>query len=377
MAASSRSLLGALLLLATPLAAQTPAEVTGRVVRLTGADTVAVAGAGVVLHRVGQDTQGPLDSLPADGAGRFRFRFTTDTGAVYLLSVRHHGITYFSSPVARDPATRVDDILLIVSDTSAVAPVAVAARSLIVGAAEASGARTVVEVVELANRGQQTRVSPESVPTFAMALARGGHGFVVEDTDLSPEAVRIEGDSLRVYAPLAPGERVVILQYTIPAGTRRLELPAGHAVDTMQVLLEEGQLALESALPRAGSETIEGRPYGRWVGPWPADSTLAVAVTGLAVRPSRVLTLLVAGLALAMGLVLLLVRRRRAPPATGPAPPAPRDPAVIVDAIARLDAAHQGRVGELPPEAWAAYQRERARLKGELERTLAGSPPAP
>lgn len=351
---------------------------TGRVARFVGGDTLPVPGAGIVLHRVGQDTQGPVDSMAVDASGRFRFRFTTDSGAVYLLSVRHHGITYFSSPVARDPANRVDDILLIVSDTSATAPVRIAARSLIVGAAEASGARTVVEVVELANRGQQTRVAPESVPTFTLALARGGHGFVVEDTDLSPEAVRVEGDSLRIFAPLAPGERVVILQYTLPAGIRRLELPPAPAIDTMQVLLEAGQLALESALlPAAGQESIEGRPYARWVGPWPADSALAVVVTGVSLRPSRVLAVLVAGLVVAMAAGLVLASRRRREGGVPARPAAPRDAGAIVEAIARLDAAHAGREAEHSRDAWSAYRTERARLKAELERALATRAPAP
>lgn len=358
-------------------AAQVPAAVVGRVVRLAGPDTIPVPAAGIVLHRIGQETQGPVDSMPVDGAGRFRFQFRADTSAAYLLSVRHHGITYFSSPVARDPANRTDDILLIVSDTSSAAPVVVAARSLIIGGAEPSGSRTVVEVVELANRGQATRVSADSVPTFALALGRGGHGFVIEDTDLSPDAVRVRGDSLLVFAPLAPGERVVIIQYTLPAGTRRLELPAGPAVDTMQVLLEMGQLELLVDLPRAPDEQLDGRPYARWVGPWPEGQPLAVVVTGVTIRPDLLLGALVVFLVLTMGAGLVLAHRRRtrgAPVASPRRTPAPSE---LLDALATLDARYQGHERDTPAAEWQQYQAERARLKAALERALASGRAAP
>ena len=373
MAASRRNLLLLLGLLGTasPVASQVPAEVIGQVVRRAGTDTLPVSAAAIVLHRIGQDTQGAIDSMPVDQDGRFRFRFQADTGAAYLLSVRHHGITYFSSPVARDPANHIDDILLIVSDTSSAAPVVVAARSLIVGGAEPSGSRTVVEVVELANRGQVTRVSADSVPTFVLALGRGGHGYVIEDTDLSPDAVRVRNDSLLVFAPLAPGERVVIVQYVLPAGVSRLELPPGPAVDTMQVLLEMGRLELLVDLPREADENLDGRPYGRWVGPWPAGQPLAVAVTGVNIRPDRLLITLIGLLILAMAGGMVLAHRRRT--AGAPAPVAPRvlRPVELIDALATLDARYRGREGDTATAEWQHYQAERARLKAALERALA------
>jgi hypothetical protein len=352
-------------------ASQVPAEVIGQVVRLAGTDTIPLSAAGIVLHRVGQDTQGPVDSIPVDREGRFRFLFQADTGAAYILSVRHHGVTYFSSPVARDPANRTDDILLIVSDTSSSAPVVVAARSLIVGGAEPSGSRTVVEVVELANRGQATRVSADSVPTFVLALGRGGHGYLIEDTDLSPDAVLVRNDTLLVFAPLAPGERVVIIQYVLPAGVGRLELPPGPAVDTMQVLLEMGRLELLVDLPRAADENLDGRPYGRWVGSWPAGQPLAVAVTGVNIRPDLLLGALVGVLILAMAGGMALAHRRRTAGAPAPVSPGGPRPAELLDALAKLDARYQGRERDTATLEWQHYQAERARLKAALERALA------
>lgn len=379
MAASSHraALVLGLLGSAVPALAQAPATVIGRVVRFAGPDTLPVGGAEVVLHRVGATGQGPLDSLRADAAGRFQFRFTTDTAALYLLSAHHHGITYFSAPVAREPA-RVDDILLIVSDTSSTAPVQLAARSLVVGAAEPSGDRMVVEVLEFANRGRQTRVAPDSVPTLAVAMARGGEGFTLEDTDLSPDAVVIRNDSLLVFAPLAPGGRMAIIQYRLPAGTRQLELPAGLAVDTMQVLLEPGGLSLVAQLPDAGEQVIDGRTYSRSMGPWPADSTLVIAVTGVTFDQRTALALLVGALVLLLLGGLTWARRPR--PAAVAMPPreaGPRGAEALVDALARLDARYQGRQIQVEPAEWRRYEAERARLKAELARALAPRGRAP
>jgi len=376
LAASSRRPLALLVLAAlgspvATVAAQVPTTVLGRVVRFAGSDTLPIPGAGVVLHRISDAEQGPIDSVAADAGGRFQFRFRADTTALYLLSATHHGISYFSSPVARAPATRTDDILLIVSDTSSTAPVHLAARSLILGAPEASGARPVVEVLEFANRGRQTRVSADSVATVAVALARGGEGFTIEDSDLSPNALLLRGDSLLVFAPIAPGARMVVLQYRLPAGTRRLQLPAGMAVDTMQILLEPGAVELTAELPVAGEEVLEGRTYRRWMGAWPADSTLTIQVTGLTFGQRPALMALVGALILAVLAGAWWVRQRRPAPATASA--TTRDPAELIEAMARLDARYAGGESRTETQEWRRYEAERARLKAELDRALARS----
>ncbi|MDZ4675426.1 MAG: hypothetical protein SGI84_13290 [Gemmatimonadota bacterium] len=361
----------ALLLVATPAVAQVPATVLGRVVRFAGPDTLPIPGAGVVLHRIGDADQGPLDSLRADPQGRFRFQFRADSSALYLLSATHHGITYFSSPVAREPATRTDDILLIVSDTSSTAAVRIAARSVILGGPEASGDRPVVEVIEFANRGRETRVAVDSLPTIAVALARGGQGFTIEDSDLSPDALMIRGDSLLVFAPLAPGARMVVLQYRLPAGVRRLELPAGLSVDTMQILLEPGSAELTATLPVAGEEMLEGRIYQRWMGAWPADSTLTILVTGVTFAQGPALAALVGGLVLAVLGGWWWLRRRR--PRTPVEALRQRTAAELIEALARLDARYAGARQHTVISEWQRYEAERASLKAELDQALARS----
>ncbi len=102
-----------------PVFAQT-LRVTGRVL---AADSTPVAGTRVVLHRIGSDVQGPLDSTRSDRGGRFGFAFRPDTAAFYLLSTRHSGIEYFSPPVSTNPARPDTAIRIVVYDTSSSAPV--------------------------------------------------------------------------------------------------------------------------------------------------------------------------------------------------------------------------------------------------------------
>ena len=76
-----------------------PVEVPGRVVRIIGNDTVAASGARVVLHRVGNSAQGPLDSMMVMPDGAFRFRAVADSGDVLLVSARWHDVEYFAPPI--------------------------------------------------------------------------------------------------------------------------------------------------------------------------------------------------------------------------------------------------------------------------------------
>ncbi|MFN8651118.1 MAG: hypothetical protein U0133_04355 [Gemmatimonadales bacterium] len=115
---------------ASPLAAQKPITVSGRVLRLTAKDTLGVPAVRVILHRVGRDVRGPIDSIMAGSRGEFRFRFVPDTAAIYLLSAGWQGIQYFSPPVHTDPSAPDTGLAVVVSDTSSTAPIDVLSRHL-------------------------------------------------------------------------------------------------------------------------------------------------------------------------------------------------------------------------------------------------------
>ena len=144
--------------------------------RARAADSVPLPGVRVVLHRVGRAEQGPVDSTLADARGRFLFRFTADTTAIYLLSARHDGIAYFASPVHTNPERPDTAIELIVSDTSSRGRVTMAARHIVISAPDEHDARAVVEVIILHNGGATALTAGDStLPTWAVRVPRRRH----------------------------------------------------------------------------------------------------------------------------------------------------------------------------------------------------------
>ena len=148
-------------------------------------DSTPVPGSRVVLHQVGRTRQGPLDSTRTDRGGRFRFVFRPDTSALYLLSVRHAGIEYFSSPVHTNLGRPDTTIRVIVYDTSSTAPVSLEARHLVLTRPGEDGSRTVLDLIVLLNSGQRTRVAPDSagaswgglLPSGTIGLALPRHTY--------------------------------------------------------------------------------------------------------------------------------------------------------------------------------------------------------
>ena len=342
------------------LSAQTRAE--GLVVR---PDSTPVAGVRVVLHRVGQVLQGPLDSTSTDSRGRFRFRFRADTSAIYLLSARHSSIEYFSPPVHTNPARPDTAIRIIAYDTSSTAPVSVEARHLVVSRPGEDGSRSILDLIVLRNDGQRTRVAPDSArPTWVGQLPRGTMGLEVGESDVSPEAVRRNGDSVIVTAPLAPGEKQLTLEYLVPAGHQVLELRLSESVPMLNVLAEEAKAVVSGgSLVFADSQTLQGRSFRRWTGAGSAGTFLRVVLPG---RP-RTPAWIVAALVVAVALALAAAGWRLATRPAGVR--ASTDE--LLERVAGLDARYQGRQGDVSAEEWHRYQTERARLKRLLESSLA------
>ena len=338
----------------------------GRVLLPHARDTVAVAGARVLLHRVGRDSQGPVDSTLTDASGRFRFVFRPDTTAIYLLSAGHGGIEYFSPPVHTNPARPDTAMAVIVFDTSSRAPVRVESRHIVVPRADESGNRVVLDLIVLRNDGIVARVAPDSEhPSWAGVLPPGIGEFEVGESDISPDAVVQRGDSVLVLAPLAPGDKQLTLEYPLPAGRAEVAFPVGPDSVTVNVLVEEPEVrAAGAALARADSQVIQGRSFRRWSGRMPAGGVVSLTLPRRGSGRNAVAALVAAlalGLAFAGWRWLGRARRTAAPPEAGP----------ILDRLAALDARYVGREAEATADEWARYQADRARLKAEAARALA------
>src|SRR5204863_3886732 len=78
-----------------------------------------IPGVRVVLHRVGPDRAGPLDSMLTDTRGRYHFTYSESGSpdAIYFVSASFDGIAYFTVPL-HEADTHGDDALITVFDTT-------------------------------------------------------------------------------------------------------------------------------------------------------------------------------------------------------------------------------------------------------------------
>ena len=316
-----------------------------------------------MLHRVAQAAQGPVDSIATGADGRFRFTLTRDTTTLHLVSAKHHGIEYFSTPLDHRLTGGDEPVTLVVHDTSSRVPVGISARHVVIPRAGEDGTREVLDLVLLANAGTETRVAPDSLgASWAGPLPPRSEGLELGESDVSPDAVFRRGDSAIVSAPIAPGERRLAFQYHLPAGRQEIEIPVGAEPVGLNVLLEEsGATVTAPGLALADSQVIEGRAFQRWSGDLPANAVVRVILPGTGSNAAPILAAMVAALALA----LLAAAWRMLP----------RGRTVSTDRlfgeIALLDARYQGREPETTPEEWARYLERRGKLKAELEVGLA------
>jgi hypothetical protein len=344
-------------------------SISGQVFRPRAADSLPLAGVRVVLHQVGRETQGPVDSAVSGVGGRFRMGFAPDTSVIYLLSARYGGIEYFSAPVDQ---TRLDPFTaVVVYDTSSSAPLTLAARHIVIPRAGEDGSREVLDLVVLANTGLLARVAPDSVgASWTMPLPPESEGLEVGESDVSPDAVERRGDSLLLAAPIGPGEKQLSLQYHLSGAGRSLSIPVGREGGAVNVLVEESSAAVSGVgMTAADTQLIGGRVFRRWTGEVSGGTVIRVRLPGAPRAPGYLLAGLVTTAALALGLAtwaLLTGRLGRTRPV-----PVTVVSHGLIEQIATLDARYLGREAEVEAAEWSRYQDDRARLKAELEAVLA------
>jgi hypothetical protein len=330
-------------------------------------DSTTLPATRVVLHRVGKQLQGPVDSTLTDARGRFRFRYPSDTSALFLASARYAGIEYFTPPFRSLPGLSDSSLLIVVSDTSSGVLVTLEARHIVVSRPAKDGTRSVLEIVVLANVGSRTRIAADSLrPAWAGRIPSGVVGFGARESDVSPESVQQRNDSVLIFAPVAPGQKQIAYSYTLPASRHAIVFPVDQPAAALNLLLEEFDARVAApGLTRADSQTIEGRRFLRWSGAGIVGSAVTVRFTpGFG---ALVLPILVGAIGLALVVGVWWWSRRAPSHAAAPAPEA------LLDAIARLDAKYLGRQQDVSAAEWQKYEADRARLKAEAGRRLAGS----
>ncbi len=373
---------------AAPLQSQTPPAprargaagpliLAGRAVLVGGRDTTPLARALVVAHRIGRAAQGPIDSQPADGGGRFRFRVARpDTTAMYVVSTRYRGIGYFSTPVpATDPAA-ADTLTLAVYDTSSSgAPLQIGVRHVVISAPGTDGARDVLDIVQVQNLGPTTRVQKDSASaTWRMRLPAGVQSFQVAQSDVPESAVARDGDTVLVRAPFPPGGKQVVLTYVVPASERRLAVPIDQPAARLEMLIEDSSATASGAgLVPADPVQLEGRTFRRFTAAHVAAGQVADLGFGSRGRTNLTWLAVVLSAALLAAGGWAATRRRpgAAPPGGGAAPAEPEGGDALLRQIVALDERYASRRAEVAPAEWAEYQNKRAALKARLAERLA------
>ncbi|MGH7657384.1 MAG: hypothetical protein ACREL6_04050, partial [Gemmatimonadales bacterium] len=265
-------------------------------------------------------------------------------------------------------------VTIVVSDTSSTAPIVVASRHIVFRSPDADGSRQALDLIVLQNPGTVTRVAPDTLSaSWSITLPAGVAAATPGDNDFSPDAIVIRNDSVLVSAPIAPGEKQVAVQYVVPPELSPLRVSIPEAYGSLTVLAEESGLEVEGAgLAPADTQAIAGTAFHRWMGSPEPGGEVSIAFpsgSGGTGAPAWVLPALV--LLVGAGLAVAIVRVRSPRGGFQDAP----TPENLVEALARLDARYQGRRGKIPPGEWDRYQTERARLRGELDRQLAGPGP--
>ena len=351
-------------------------RVDGRVVRGTRGGEVPVARQWIVLHRVGPDRAGPIDSTRsgADGSFSMRYRPSGDTAAVYFVSTSYGGVAYFTTPL-RAPVVRGDDARLTVFDTtSGQVAIKIGGRHLIVGNPLPDGRRPIGEVYDLENDSTVTAIARDSAsPVWTAHIPDAAINFQLNrGGDLAPGAVSQRGTSVGLFAPLSPGIRQVAFTYDLPARAFPLSLPIERPTGVLEILVQEPQAHVTGArLRELAPVSTDGRTFRRYLAQDVAGNTVLNVDVPRIVTASRERVYGGVGIAVSLAMVVALVfalRRARPQPVVARTR-GERQSQTLARAIADLDAEFERAPRD--ESVRASYDARRAELKAQLADALA------
>jgi hypothetical protein len=262
--------------------------------------------------------------------------------------------------------TSPDADVSVYDTTSALFPLTVRARHVVVAPVDASGLRRVVDVLEVANDSNMTLVVGGAGRTWRMALPPDAREPGSSGGDLPAEAFRFADGNADLLVPVPPGARQIVLTYAIPG--RSASIPVGDALSNLEVLVEgTGGRAAGVGLTALDAVSMEGRTFQRFTASSvPAGSAFVIEGAGGRGRAGRVALLAVAVAAVALGVV---VGRRGTGAAAASAPPrTPTD--ALARQIAALDHVYATRERQSGPGG-DHYRARRAALISRLTEELA------
>jgi hypothetical protein len=352
-------------------------RVDGQVARGTRRDPIPVADHWVVLHRVGPDRSGPLDSTRTDAHGQFHLRYhaSGDPEALYFVSTTYDGVAYFSSPL-RSVVVSGDDGLITVFDTTS-GPVAVTlgGRHLIVGAPQSNGRRPIGEVYDLKNDSTVTLIARDSLsPVWSVHVPAASTGFQLNSNgELANGAISKRGNTVGLFAPLSPGIRQLAFTYELPDNAFPLSVPMERKTGVLELLVQEQSVKIAGInLRETAPVSADGRTFRRFLGQdVPANAVLTIDPPHL-IGSERQKVYLGVGIAVAAAMLVALffaARRARTPRFATVTASAESPADVLLRAIATLDADFE-RMKTDDVAARRDYETRRAQLKMQLAELL-------
>jgi hypothetical protein len=350
-------------------------SVSGRVIKGGDATARPVAGAWVVLHRVGTDRAGPLDSARTDAAGRYTFRYRTsgEPSALYFVSGSVGGIAYFTSPF-KDKDARGEAAELVTYDTiTGVVPIRVRARHLVVAAPDSTGHRTIVEIFELSNDTTLTRLAGgDTLPVWESGMLDGASDPRVGQSDFSAEAVRFTNGRVRLFAPFAPGLKQISYSYVVPAKARDFSLLVGAPATVLEVLVEDPLAKVEGpGITPAPQAALNGRTFARYLAQDVKGNTVVrVHAPSQGVTSGRDIKVLIIVAALAAALLAGLAAAMMRRPLSTRSQVVATDSASLRTQLAALEESF-ANLENPTAEQRADHWQRRAHLKQQLSDVLA------
>lgn len=284
-----------------------------------------MAGQWVVLHRVGSDRAGPLDSTRSGPSGAFRFRYQLSGSpeALYFVSAMYRGIAYFSPPLRSALASGGDADVIVYDTTTDTTRLRVQGRHFVLSQPR-DDRREIAEIFEIENPGPRTTVARDTVtPLWATTIAAAAEDAKVAPGDIAAAAVVFRPGRAELFAPLSPGLRQVALTYSLPARRFPLSIPVERETSVLEVLLEDPRASVRGpGLAEVASATIDGRPFRRFLAQnVPRSAVIVVDVPAPPMDMTVALRALLITFA-ALMLAALLFRLLRGPP-LAPAPDRP------------------------------------------------------
>jgi hypothetical protein len=241
-----------------------------------------VTGAWVVLHRVGPDSAGPLDSVRSDSRGHYSFNYTRtgSSDAIYFVSASHDGIAYFTPPLAEGRVSGNDGEITVFDTTSGHVAMSLRGHHVVVSAADANARRSIVEVYDLSNDSTLTRVAKGETPagaTWQTHVVNGIGDFKVSQGDISAAAVSYANGVVSVFAPLAPGIKQLSFSYSLPAKSFPLKLPIETETGIYEILIEEkAGTVIAPHMKETDPVTVDERNFRRFLGSDLPENAVAV-----------------------------------------------------------------------------------------------------